>query len=100
MRILKSNLMLGLRVLICAFVFLLTIVVGALRDADPLRLFLSSVFVYIFFFVLSGVFVRILDRIHDESTLRPRSSEEVPVDDSKRGQFFDTMQNAEMPFEP
>jgi hypothetical protein len=99
MRILKTNLLMSLRILICAFAFLITIVVGAILEADPLRLLLSSVFVYVFFYILSGVVVKILDRLHEETEIRARGSEDVHVDEDRTGQFLDMTQKAEMPFE-
>ena len=104
MRIIKANLLLSLRVLTCALAFFITLFVGFIvlannPSADPLKLLLTSIFVYIFFFILSGVVVKIIDRMHDETTLRPHSA--LKSDENKSsGNIVDMLQNAEMPFEP
>jgi hypothetical protein len=100
MRILKTNLLLSLRVMTSAIAFFLTIFVGAIMNADPLKLLLSSIFVYVAFHILAGYVVApIIERVDAESTLHRRGTDVDTGQDGSKSVLFDITQNAELPFD-
>ncbi|MFH1538194.1 MAG: hypothetical protein ABIH66_04495 [bacterium] len=96
MRLHFPNLVQALRVFIPAISFLLVLLIGGLVQADPLKMLLSAIFVYLFFVILGAVFAGILGRINEEI-----SDEWLgrPDDQLELGKIIDFSQKAELPFD-
>jgi len=94
-----KNLIQSVRILTAALAFLIVILVGAATQADPLKLLVAALFVYVFFYILGLVVSAILRRIHEEVSEEPLLSTTEGKEGEALGQMIDFSQEAEFPID-
>jgi len=94
-----ENLIAAVRVLTGALAFFIVIAVGAALSADPLKLLVAGLVVYVIFYKMGSVFAKMLERVNYEVTdiERDKAVDKKP-DEKHLGGIIDFKQGAENPF--